>query len=211
MKSAGEILKTTRLKKGLTLKDISSKTKIGISFLQAIEDRDYKKLPSSTYAKGFVRSYAQSLGLDIKHIMAFFRREYQEAMPEIKIPPQPINTPVVAVTPGKIITFFVSITIIIFLGILFWQYRSFAGTPVLLINSPQDKITIEKPFVSVVGRTDEQTQVFVNGEEIKVSSEGVFEETVNLNKGLNTIRIVARNKVGKESVAERVVEVRNIK
>lgn len=209
MKSAGEILKTTRLKKGLTLKDVSNKTKIGISFLQAIEDRDYKKLPSTTYAKGFVRSYAQSLDLDIEHIMAFFRREYQEVMPEIKIPPQPIDTPIVAVTPGKVITFFVSITILIFLGILFWQYKSFAGAPVLLISSPQDKITIDRSFVSVIGRTDEQSKVFVNGEEVKVSSEGIFEETVNLNKGLNTIRIVARNKVGKESVVERVVEVKS--
>lgn len=209
MKTAGEILKSERVSRGLSLEGIADQTKIKYEFLKAIEEQDYQKLPSSAYARGFVRNYAQNLGLDVAKIMAFFRREYEEAKVGIKLPPQPINAPSVALTPSKIITLFVSTAIIIFLAILFWQYRSFAGAPVLLVSSPLDKTTIDRPFVTVVGRTDENAVVFVNGQEVRVAAKGVFEEIVNLNPGLNTIRIVAKNKVGKESVVERTVEVRS--
>ncbi|MBM4402034.1 MAG: helix-turn-helix domain-containing protein [Candidatus Cloacimonetes bacterium] len=208
MKTAGEILKSERIKKGLSLEEIAKQTKIKLEFLKAIEDQDYQKLPSSAYAKGFVRNYAQTLGLDVTKLMAFFRREYEEGKAKVKLPPQPIDAPAIALTPGKIITFFVSAAIIIFLAVLFWQYKSFAGAPVLLVSSPLDKVAIDRPFVGVVGRTDEDAQVFVNGQEVRVSSEGIFEETINLSPGLNTIRILARNKVGKESIVERVVEVK---
>lgn len=209
MKTAGEILKSERFKKNFTLEQIAQRTKIKVSFLQAIEDCAYDKLPSSAYTKGFVRSYAKTLGLDAERVMAFFRREYEEAKPQVKLPPQPLDAPMIPLTPGKIVTLFVSAAIVIFLSLLFWQYRSFAGAPALLVSSPQDKISLERPFVSVVGRTDANAQVFINGEEVKISSEGIFEQTVNLSEGLNTIRIVARNKVGKESIVERTVEVKS--
>lgn len=209
MKTAGEILMEERIKRGLSLEEVSGKTKAKVSFLQAIEEGDYEKLPTSAYAKGFVRSYARFLGLDEKKILAFFRREYAQVKSRTGVPPQPIEAQSLALTPGKVFAFFFSTAIIIFLAVLFWQYKSFAGAPLLLVSSPQDKITLERPFVAVIGRTDERTQVFINGEEAKVTNEGIFEETINLNEGLNTIRIVARNKVGKESVVERVVEVRS--
>ncbi len=42
----GQRLREKRLKKGLTIEDIAKATKIRIGFLQAIENSDYKKLPS---------------------------------------------------------------------------------------------------------------------------------------------------------------------
>lgn len=209
MKTAGEILKSERVKKGLSLEDVSQKTKIQVAFLQAIEERNYHKLPSSSYAKGLVRNYAQSLGLNIEKVLAFFRREYEEKVPPVKIPPQPIDAPLIALTPAKVLTFFVSAVIIVFLLVLFWQYKSFAGKPILLVSYPLNQTTIDRPFVTVSGRTDKDAKVFINGEETRVSTEGIFEQIVNLNSGLNTIRVVARNKVEKESVVERVVEVKS--
>lgn len=209
MRTAGEILMKERIKRGLSLEEVSQETKIKVSFLQAIEEGDYEKLPANAYAKGFVRSYARFLGLDEKKVLAFFRREYAQVKSRTGVPPQPIEAQSLALTPGKVFAFFFSAAIIIFLAILFWQYKSFAGAPLLLVSAPTDKITIERPLAAVIGRTDQTAQVFVNGEEVKVKADGIFEETINLNEGLNTIRIVARNKVGRESVVERVVEVKS--
>lgn len=209
MKTAGEILKSERVKKGLSLEDVSQKTKIQVAFLQAIEEHNYHKLPSSSYAKGLVRNYAQSLGLNIEKVLAFFRREYEEKVPPVKIPPQPIDAPLIALTPAKVLTFFVSAVIIVFLLVLFWQYKSFAGKPVLLVSYPLNQTILDRPFVTVSGRTDKDAKVFINGEETRVSTEGIFEQTVNLSSGLNKISVMARNKVGKESVVERMVEVRS--
>jgi cytoskeletal protein RodZ len=78
MTKAGEKLQTTRLEKGLTLEDVSKGTKIKIDFLKYIEEGEYNKLPSVSYAYGFVRNYAGFLGIPEKEIMPLFKREFDE-------------------------------------------------------------------------------------------------------------------------------------
>ena len=77
MTTAGQKLKAARLEKSLTLEDVSKATKIKSSFLEYIENGEYQKLPSVSYAHGFVRNYASFLGLDEKELLAIFRREYK--------------------------------------------------------------------------------------------------------------------------------------
>lgn len=64
METVGEFFKQVRETKGLTLDDVASKTRIRTDFLQALEDGNFSKLPDQVFAKGFVRTYARSLGLD---------------------------------------------------------------------------------------------------------------------------------------------------
>lgn len=208
MKTAGEILKKTREKQGLTLEEIAKKTRIRLDFLRAVEEGDYKKLPPLVYIKGFIRNYALVLNLDVEKMLAFFRREYQEKEKKaFRIPPQPLQKPLINFTPSFLIGSFASVAIVVFLLVLFWQYHSFAGTPVLLIEQPQEGIKLETSFTQVVGKADKNSEVFVNGQKIKVESSGVFSLSVGLNSGLNVLTILARNKVGKEVVVQRHVEV----
>src|SRR5260221_1367644 len=74
----GEKLKEERKKKGLTLEQVAKATKIRESFLLAIEEGDYHKLPGSSYAHGFVKNYLEFVELPIREYMALFRREYDE-------------------------------------------------------------------------------------------------------------------------------------
>jgi cytoskeletal protein RodZ len=48
----------------LTVDEVASKTRIRTDFVKALEDGNFAKLPDQVFAKGFVRSYARSLGLD---------------------------------------------------------------------------------------------------------------------------------------------------
>ena len=50
--------------KGLTIDDVASKTRIRNDFVKALEEGNFAKLPDQVFARGFVRSYARSLGLD---------------------------------------------------------------------------------------------------------------------------------------------------
>ena len=52
MKTVGEMLKVARLGKNYSLADLEKTTKIRLKFLEAIENDDYSKLPSLSYAKG---------------------------------------------------------------------------------------------------------------------------------------------------------------
>lgn len=64
MESVGEFFRQVRETKGLTVDEVASKTRIRTDFIKALEDGNYAKLPDQVFARGFVRSYARSLGLD---------------------------------------------------------------------------------------------------------------------------------------------------
>jgi cytoskeletal protein RodZ len=64
MESIGEFFKQVRETKGLTIDEVASKTRIRADFVKALEEGNFAKLPDQVFARGFVRSYARSLGLD---------------------------------------------------------------------------------------------------------------------------------------------------
>lgn len=64
MESVGEFFRQVRETKGLTVDEVSSKTRIRSDFVRALEEGNFSKLPDQVFARGFVRSYARSLGLD---------------------------------------------------------------------------------------------------------------------------------------------------
>ena len=70
--SVGEFFRQVRETKGLTLDEVAIKTRIHPEYLKALEDSNFAKLPEQVFAKGFVRSYARSLGLDEDDAMRRF-------------------------------------------------------------------------------------------------------------------------------------------
>lgn len=72
METVGEFFREVRETKGLTLDAVASKTCIHPDFLRALEENNFAKLPDQVFAKGFVRSYARSLGLDENDAMRRF-------------------------------------------------------------------------------------------------------------------------------------------
>lgn len=73
MDSFGEYLRTIREKKGLGIDQISQKTRINPSFIKALEEDQFENLPGETSAKGFLMSYARSLGLDETETLTRFK------------------------------------------------------------------------------------------------------------------------------------------
>src|ERR671935_2663639 len=60
----GSSLREARLRQGLDLPAVEQATKIRGKYLQALEDEQFDVLPAQTYVKGFLRTYAEYLGLD---------------------------------------------------------------------------------------------------------------------------------------------------
>ncbi len=63
MKSIGKILRKTREKKGLSLEEAASQTRIHHNVLKNLEDDNFHLLPSPAYVKGFLKRYGEYLGL----------------------------------------------------------------------------------------------------------------------------------------------------
>ncbi len=72
MELVGEFFKHVRETKGLTIDEVASKTRIRTDYLKALEEGNFAKLPDLVFAKGFVRTYARSLGLDEDDAMRRF-------------------------------------------------------------------------------------------------------------------------------------------
>jgi cytoskeleton protein RodZ len=60
----GNSLREARLRHGADLVEAESATKIRSKYLRALEEERFELLPAQTYVKGFLRSYAEYLGLD---------------------------------------------------------------------------------------------------------------------------------------------------
>jgi cytoskeleton protein RodZ len=60
----GNSLREARERQGLEYPQIELATKIRAKYIRALEDEHFEVLPTGTYIKGFLRSYAEFLGLD---------------------------------------------------------------------------------------------------------------------------------------------------
>lgn len=69
------LLRDTRISQGRDIAAVATTLRIRQPYLQAIEDGRFQDLPGSTYAVGFVRGYAEFLGLDGPEIVRRFKQE----------------------------------------------------------------------------------------------------------------------------------------
>jgi cytoskeleton protein RodZ len=60
----GNSLREARVRQQLELSEIEQATKIRTRYLRALEEESFEALPAQTYVKGFLRTYADYLGLD---------------------------------------------------------------------------------------------------------------------------------------------------
>ncbi|WP_075572624.1 helix-turn-helix domain-containing protein [Megasphaera coli] len=85
MPSAGEVLQTEREVQGRTLTDIAAATHIKTDYLAALEADKYDTIPGAVFVKGFIRSYANYLGINGEELIELY---LQHTAPER---PQPVR------------------------------------------------------------------------------------------------------------------------
>lgn len=74
MKEIGEYLRREREKRQISLRKVADETKIPIRYLEAIEQGQVEIIPGEVYLKGFLRSYAQEIGLDGEEVLERYRQ-----------------------------------------------------------------------------------------------------------------------------------------
>lgn len=68
--SAGELLRRCREAGGHTLEEIAEATKISKTYLRALEENRFQDLPSPAYLRGFLKLYAEYLGINTADLLA---------------------------------------------------------------------------------------------------------------------------------------------
>ncbi|MBI3577460.1 helix-turn-helix domain-containing protein [Candidatus Gottesmanbacteria bacterium] len=200
MKTVGSILRQTRTAKGLMLDQVERDTKIRAKFLEGIEEDDYSKLPSQSYAKGFIKNYGVYLGLNADTLLAFFRRQTHD-VPRSSLLPKgvsaPLDQPLFRLTPGNFLAFLLAGLAAVFLAYFGLQYRNLQLPPSLTIDSPKEKLITTEKRIDVLGKTDPDATVTINGVSVIVRSDGRFFDQVTLVAGINKITIAVTSRYGK--------------
>lgn len=213
-RSVGSFLRGQREKRKQTLDDVHQAIKIHPKYLKALEQDDYSVFDGKVHAKGFLRVYSEYLGLSVDEVMAFWRREYEPNFEGSKsekrhghkfsqIPA--LNPPKFILTPGFVITVIGALAIILFFGYLYFQYKSYTGNPFLEIYYPEENKLVESDIVDVTGKTELDSEVFINNQKVTLNPNGSFAVSIKLKDGINTLSIVAVNKLGRKTEDIRTV------
>lgn len=91
MSPLGETLQRARLSRGVTFEEAERVTRISRKYLEALELENFSILPAPVFARGFLRSYADYLGLDPAELLPFFpvghvEEPKLEPLPEVSDP-----------------------------------------------------------------------------------------------------------------------------
>ena len=74
----GLVLRAARERRGISLQQLSSETKVSVELWSDLEDNDFSRWPERIYARNYIRNYATHVGLDPEVIVDEFCRLYPE-------------------------------------------------------------------------------------------------------------------------------------
>ncbi|TAL49711.1 hypothetical protein EPN81_04965 [Patescibacteria group bacterium] len=205
--SLGGKLKTIRTAAGLTLCEMSAKTKIRKTFLQAFEAGQFAKLPDPVYARNFLKVYVRALGGDVEYFMQQFEAECGtcDFTNNARLPRARVHTLQFLVASRFVKIFALSLVGIAIVGYLGIQMRAIISPPELMVFAPTDGILTQEALISVTGQAQEGARVKVNGIDVLLSQDGTFEVDVALERGLNVIAIESTKRYSKPATEYRRV------
>ena len=133
----GADLRAARVRHGYSLQEVSSRLRIQLDYLEAIEAGQFEALPGPAYAIGFLRSYANALGVDGEDVVLRFKSESAVDPGQTKLvfptPVQEARRPGAAVVAASL-----AVAVAGYVGWAYWQQES--RLPVELVPEPPQRL-----------------------------------------------------------------------
>lgn len=208
MKTIGEYLISARKNKGISIHELSEKTKIRTGFLKALEREKWSELPEFSVVTGFVKSVAGELDMPREQVVALLRRDYpstRSARSGQVLPRSEIKREF-RVSPQLTFFFGVALVILVIAGYLVAQYISFVRPPELRVDSPTEGQIILTRELTVSGTTSVNTTVIVNTQPALVAQDGAFATTIEIDENTSKVEVVATSRAGKETRVTRTIK-----
>ncbi len=207
MRTIGEILKSARVTKKISLSDMESKTKIKKDFIKALEEEDWKSLPPFPTILGFVKSIASVLNQDEVKTIAVLKRDYTPVK-ETQMPKPDVQNKF-SWSPKFTFILGAAVVLIAVLGYLIFQYVRFLSPPYLKVESPTNGELVEGIYVVVSGTTDVDSKIVVNSQPVLVDENGKFIIGLEIAPGTKEIEVKASGRSGKETIIKRQINVKS--
>lgn len=205
MKTIGEVLKSARQSKKISIKGLEKTTKIKATFIEAIEKEKWQLLPPFPTVVGFVKSLAKSLEVNESLAVAVLRRDYPPR--SLRIEPKPDVASRFSWSPK--LTFILGIAgiLVVVFGYLAFQYVRFISPPKLDVQSPKENQVISGGSVVVFGSTDSDAKITINNQPVLVNDDGGFSINFQISKETKEIDIISVNRSGKMTEIKRDIKI----
>ena len=196
----GTMLHDVRVKKKIDIEDVSKVLCIKTSYLSAIEQSDYDHIPGYPYGVGFVRSYAEYLGLNSVRLVQMFKEESRLVVPEVVLPPisEPSEEAEIYIPNKKYILISIGLLILIY---LLWSLFSSDGNTVAENVEAVEETAVVDDYPLKVDVFEEVSSETVDAPSQVTATEESVEEVVPQQN------LPEQTKLPSEPVAEKVVPV----
>lgn len=189
----GQVFQRYRQAEDLTIEQIEKETKISHKMIKALENDDYSSLPDDLYTKHLIKAYSQYLSLDYNKLLNLYEQGKIEFDINKKTKPKEKKLRVY-LTPKMVRIGLIIIIILALGGYLGFEINRIFSPPELEILNPANDAKISENFIEIKGQTEKEARVFINEKEIFLDSQGMFKTTIDLQKGINYIKISAIKK-----------------
>ncbi|MFA6429643.1 MAG: helix-turn-helix domain-containing protein [Patescibacteria group bacterium] len=212
----GADLRELRERCGLSVEEISRKTKVIPSQIRAWENNQWESSEDVIYLEKLFRSYVSALG----GTGSYFLDKYRGALAERGVTaqredylPRVRNIPRFDMAVGariKTLAIFGGFVALL-VGYVFFQVYAISIPPPLEVFQPADGQRIDNPRLHVQGRTGVNASVTINERPAIVQRDGTFALEIDVPRGTTLVVVSAKKRYGKEvEVVRRVVYERPI-
>ena len=213
IETLGEKLEKHRRNLGLSLDKAGRAININVRYLRYLENNQYEKLPADIYTLNILKSYAELLQLNPATVLDIFNQEKalftktQKKNKSLKLTKAQkyLNAILSPKTLKYIIIILLLVSVFSYIG---WGINHIISAPMLTISEPGDNLITETHKITISGETEKEVNLNVNNRPVLIDQEGLFSLDLDLQKGLNLIKISARKKYSKENTIYRQVIVK---
>ncbi len=207
----GERLRASRQMQERSVAEIAEKLKIAERYLDALERGRYNDMPSPVYIKNFLKRYAQELGLAWDRLEEQFTQEIGVYKSEAPIASVNQKEPKIrsrresssggvshqrkALELPRLLKLGAAGIVVLLVAIYFsWEIVQLLSPPDLTVLNPASDEILTTQKITVVGLTEPEAIVEINGQAVPVEPDGSFSDEVFLHEGLNAIQVSTRSK-----------------
>lgn len=190
-KNLGEVLSEARNKRYINLDEASKDLDIPFRYLESLEHNNFKDIPDEKYLKKILKKYCDYLKLDFFSSWQIFK-DHKNFSVDGKS--KKVENKYFTSWPNLIRKLMIVLVIIAILFFLIIKVEQIFSPPTLDISYPYDGLIVDTRQIVLTGRSEAEVELIINNKEIFVDDRGNFETTIDLQKGLNLIKISAKKR-----------------
>lgn len=195
--SLKELLREHIELKGLSPKKIADMTGIPDRYIEMLLEGDTSKLPPSPYVHGYIAKLSGLLNFDKETMWRLYQKEssLMKSGREDRLPNN--RFAVKSISRGWTAFGFIATICLLFGG--YNAYGIIAAPEIAITVPASEGSTVAQETILLQGKTNPAYVVTVNGSEVYVGKDGLFQKELQLQEGINTVEFVVRKFLGKEA------------